>query len=116
MNRIAIKNLIACCFAALATLVALADTWTDPDTGYTWTYRIDGNGAVDESKLGENPCGLKLSYKMKDGTFRGSFKVYVEVGGKARATTVKVSGFLLDGIGYGTATVKGRGDVSVTIE
>ena len=24
---------------------AWADTWTDPDTGYTWTYRINGGTA-----------------------------------------------------------------------
>ena len=24
---------------------AWAETWTDPDTGYTWTYRINGGTA-----------------------------------------------------------------------
>ena len=24
---------------------AWADEWTDPDTGYKWTYRINGNTA-----------------------------------------------------------------------
>ena len=86
--------------------------WTLPKAGKV-VYK---NGAVDESKLGENPCGLKLTYKAKDGTFKGSFKVYAEVKGKPKATTVNVSGFMLNGVGYGTATVKGKGSVAVTIE
>ena len=33
-------------FAALAvTFGAWAATWTDSDTGYTWTYRINGDTA-----------------------------------------------------------------------
>jgi len=59
--------------------------WTLPKAGKV-AYK---NGAVDASKLGENPCGLKLTYKAKDGTFKGSFKVYAEVKGKPKATTVK---------------------------
>ena len=86
--------------------------WTLPKAGKV-VYK---NGAVDESKLGENQCGLKLTYKAKDGTFKGSFKVYTEVKGKPKATTVNVTGFLLNGVGYGTATVKGKGSVTVTIE
>ena len=34
-------------FAAVAFVTGgtWADEWTDPDTGYTWTYRIDADGA-----------------------------------------------------------------------
>ena len=39
------KQLIVVLFAACAALVVWADTWTDPDTGYTWTYRINGDTA-----------------------------------------------------------------------
>ena len=74
------------------------------------------NGEVDASKLGENPSGLKLTYKSKDGSFKGSFKAYTLTGGKLKATTVNVSGFLVDGVGYGTAAVKGKGSVVVTVE
>ena len=38
-------KLIAMLFAAGAMLGAWADTWTDPATGYTWTYRINGDTA-----------------------------------------------------------------------
>jgi len=30
---------------AMAAFGAWAYTWTDPDTGYTWTYRINGDTA-----------------------------------------------------------------------
>ena len=85
--------------------------WTLPKAGKV-VYK---NGVVDGSKLGENPCGLKLTYKAKDGTFKGSFKVYAEVKGKPKATTVNVTGCMLNGIGYGTATIKGKDPVAVTI-
>ena len=70
---------------------------------------------MDEAKAGENPSGLKLTYKAKDGTFKGSFKAYADVGGKPKATTVRVTGVLVEGVGYGMATVQG-GSAPVTIE
>ncbi len=73
-------------------------------------------GGIDESKLGENPSGLKLTFKSKDGTFKGSFKAYVDKNGKPKATTVSVSGFVVDGKGYGIATIKKLGSVPITIE
>ena len=74
------------------------------------------DGMVDESKLGENPSGLKLSYKAKDGSFKGSFKVYAVDGSKVKATTVTITGVLVNGVGYGAATIKDKGSVAVTIE
>jgi hypothetical protein len=75
-----------------------------------------GTNNVDSSKAGENPSGLKLTYKAKDGTFKGSFKVYCDVGGKLKATSVTVTGVQIGSKGYGTATIKGQGSVPVTIE
>ena len=40
-----IRNLVACAAAALAIGGVRAAEWTDPDTGYTWTYRINGDMA-----------------------------------------------------------------------
>ena len=74
------------------------------------------NGEVDESKKGDNAAALKLTCKAKDGSFKGSFKAYAVVGGKLKATTVNVAGVMINGVGYGTATVKGKGAVEVTIE
>ena len=73
-------------------------------------------GVLDDSKAGANPSGLKLTYKAKDGTFKGSFKVYSEANGKLKTTTVNVAGILINGVGHGTATMKGKGSVAVTIE
>ena len=87
--------------------------WTLPKAGKV--VYAKGTTTVDEAKAGENPSALKLTYKAKDGTFKGSFKVYADVGGKPKATMVKVSGVLVDGVGYGAATVKGGGALPVTI-
>jgi len=40
-----IRNLVACAAVALAIGGVRADEWTDPETGYTWTYRINGDTA-----------------------------------------------------------------------
>ncbi|MCQ2390931.1 MAG: hypothetical protein MJ240_05875, partial [Kiritimatiellae bacterium] len=63
-------------------------------------------GAVDATKLGENPSGLKLLYTTKTGTFKGSFKAYVLENGKIKAYSANVAGVLVGDRGYGTATVK----------
>ena len=86
--------------------------WTLPKVGRITMKK----GVIDVSKAGENPSGLKLTYKSLDGTFKGSFKVYAENKGKLKATTVNVTGFLLNGIGFGTATIKKVGSVSIRIE
>ena len=88
--------------------------WTLPRAGKV--VYAKGTTTVDEAKLGENPSALKLTYKAKDGTFKGSFKVYAEVGGKPKATTVKVAGVLVNGVGYGTATAQKSGGVAVKVE
>ena len=72
---------------------------------------MDRYGEIDYDKAGDNPSGLKLSYKAKDGTFTGSFKAYVDYNGRLKTVTVSVSGLIIEGIGYGTATVKKVGSV-----
>ena len=54
----------------------------------------------------ENWAALKLTYKAKTGQFSGSFKAYTQAAGKLKTATVKVAGVLVDGTGYGMATVK----------
>ena len=65
---------------------------------------------VDVSKGKTNLSGLKLTYTPKKGTFKGSFKVYALEGTgkktKLKTYTVNVSGVVVDGVGYGTATCK----------
>ena len=51
--------------------------WELPKAGKVAYQR--GTSEVDLTKAGDNPSGLKLTYKAKDGSFKGSFKVYSDV-------------------------------------
>ena len=62
---------------------------------------------VDTTKGKTNLSGLKLTYTPKAGTFKGSFKVYAVQNGKLKKYTAKVAGLVVNGTGYGTATVNG---------
>ena len=63
-----------------------------------------------KTKKKTNGSGLKLTYTSKNGTFKGSFMVYALEGSgkktKLKKYTVNVTGFVVDGVGYGTATCK----------
>ena len=68
----------------------------------TLEYVIRGLDAAISSKL-------KLKYAPKTGLFKGSFKVYATAGGdkpKRRSYTVKVVGYVVDGVGVGQAALK----------
>ena len=67
---------------------------------------LKDKSGIDPSLLGTNPSGLKLTYTIKNCTFKGSFQVYTLVGGKLKKVSVQVSGVVLGGKGYGTASVK----------
>ena len=95
-------------------VTASGTKWVLPKAGKVAYLR--GTTDVDEAKAGENPSALKLTYKAKDGTFKGTFKAYADANGKPKATTVNVAGVLVGGVGYGAATVKKAGGVAVTIE
>ena len=68
-----------------------------------------------KSKFTANMSGLKLTYKEKDGTFTGSFRVYCRENGKIKPYTAKVTGVMIGTQGYGMATVKNAGTVAVAI-
>ena len=75
------------------------------------------DGSVDEAKTGENPSALTLAYRAKEGTFTGAFKYYVpSARGAPVAKTVNVYGVVVEGVGYGTAVVRGKGAVSVMVD
>lgn len=74
-----------------------------------------GTTEIDRQKAGLNPSALKLTYKDKDGTFKGSFKAYVASKGKLKSVSASVVGVLVNGVGYGTATIKKVGSVVVEI-
>ena len=71
----------------------------------TGEYRLTG---LDDTTK-PNLSGLKLTYTEKTGQFKGSFKVYATSDGakpKLKSFTLNVIGFVVDGIGYGQATMK----------
>ena len=88
--------------------------WAKPKKGAAQPEiydEVSGKGLiVDATKGKTNRSGLRLTYTPKKGTFKGSFKVYALEGtGKAtklKKYTVNVSGVVVGGIGYGTATCK----------
>jgi len=79
--------------------------WGVPKAGKVAYAR--GTTDIDETKLGENPSGLKLTYQAKTGLFNGSFKLYyVNGSGKVASQTATITGALIGGKGYGTAVIK----------
>lgn len=89
--------------------------WSMPRADSVKFMREDG--AWEITRDNGNPAGLALSYLVKNGTFKGTFKVYgVTEDGKSRKLSAKVFGGMMDGIGYGSAFIKGVGSVPVTIE
>ena len=65
---------------------------------------------VDTSRGRTNLSGIKLTYTDRNGTFKGSFKVYA-LDGSGKSTrlkkyVVKVGGVVVNGVGYGSATCR----------
>ena len=86
--------------------------WMTPPSG---KLILDQYGHANRKKLGDNPSGLTLDYHPNDGTFKGTFKVYVSKRGWPKPWTVQIQGVMVDGLGYGTAFVKGIGSVPVLL-
>ena len=63
----------------------------------------------------ENASGLKLTFKAKDGSFKGSFTVYSMPAGKLVKTKFTVAGIIVNGTGYGLAYNKKIGSVPVEV-
>ena len=64
---------------------------------------------------GANVSGLKLTFTAKTGLFKGSFTVYSLNGGKLKKNKFSVFGAVTDGTGYGTAVLKGKGSLPLSI-
>lgn len=77
---------------------------------------LKGTQELDWSKAGENPCALKLTFKAKDGSFKGSFKLYENANGKLKALKATVAGIVLNGKGAGTVAIKGLGTFDCHVE
>ena len=99
--------------------------WAKPKKGAALPEIYDaasGKGlVVDEVGGKTNRSAMKITYTPKKGTFKGSFKVYA-LEGEGKATKLKkykvnVSGLVVGGFGYGTATCKKpAAKWSVTVE
>lgn len=93
--------------------------WVKPKIGeHPEIYdAASGKGlVVDTSNDKTNLSGLKLTYTPKNGTFKGSFKVYAVQDGKLKKFTAKVTGVVADGKGYGIATLPKSGEFEVSVE
>ena len=51
---------------------------------------------------------LKVTFKRTDGTFKGTFNVYVQDGGRTKKLRATVSGVVVDGVPYGAAVIKNK--------
>ena len=67
-----------------------------------------GSWLVDNSDGKTNVSGLRLTYNARQGTFKGTFKVFTWSPNGAKYT-VHVSGVVVNGVGYGTASLKKAG-------
>ena len=85
-------------------------------------WKIEKPGAIKAVKgeittSGTNFSGLKLTYKLKDSTFKGSFTVYSVENGRLKKYKMAVQGVVLVGKAYGTATCKRPAvTIPITIE
>ena len=71
--------------------------------------------AVNTDRGKTNLSGMKLTYAPKTGIFKGSFKIYAIQNNKLKKYTVKTTGVVVDGEGYGLATLKNYGDWNVSV-
>lgn len=104
----------------MATAKAASVKWAKPKKGAELPEIYDeasGKGLiVDTAKGKTNLSGLKLSYTPKTGVFKGSFKVYALKGGKLKKYTANVTGIVVNGTGFGMATIKGFGSFPIQVD
>ena len=104
---------------------ATSDVGTRPDYnghGVRLGYLLIDEGVKPDKSgnLATNLSGLKLSYKPKTGEFNGSYEIQsIDVSKpespKLKKTKVAVNGVVIDGLGYGTAVIKGLGSQTCSI-
>lgn len=69
------------------------------------TVKAAGGVATADTANGKtNLSALKFTYQPKTGLFKGSFKIYTMNAGRVKKFSVKVTGVVVDGVGYGTTT------------
>lgn len=65
----------------------------------------NGSVIVDTTNGRTNLSAMKLTYTPKTGVFKGSFRIYTVKNARIKRYTVKVTGVVVDGFGFGTATL-----------
>ena len=95
---------------------ASTSRWKLPKADSVRFVKDEGWTTVEGKDYG-NPAWLKLTYSEKTGLFKGSFKVFGETEeGRSKKYTATVTGAVVDGVGYGTATIKKVGSLPVKVE
>ena len=98
---------------------ASSGKWTLPKAGKVafakGTQDLDESKFTAKNETDPNPAALKLTFKKKTGLFSGTFQFYQLSGGKLKKLKAAVNGAVVDGKGYGSATVKNMGAVPVTV-
>ena len=94
--------------------ISTGSRWSFPKKGTVRYNRTTGefvNAGADT-----NASGLKLTYTSSTGYFKGTFTVYYKSSAsRAAKVTAQVVGYVVDGVGQGTATIPSLGTFDVTI-
>ena len=99
------------------SVAAKGTKWIVADGVKAGQIKMDKDGEAYDSKESDNPSGLKLTFTAKTGLFKGSFKVYaIDAKGKLKSFSATVNGIVVDGFGFGTATIKKIGSALIAIE
>lgn len=106
-----------------AVLGAALGAGTPPDTMYLRIGDFDSSAEINGMTIAISPANdtvasngrkwtgtkgvsdLKVTFSPKDGTFKGSFNVYVTHGERMRKLKAKVSGVVVGGVPHGTAVI-----------
>ena len=64
----------------------------------------------------DNVAKLKISHVKSTGIVNGSFAAYTQNGDRTKKKTVPFKGVFVNGVGYGSAIVKGAGSAAVTLK
>ena len=73
--KFALVKVFAAAAIGCTSFTVWADTWTDPDTGYTWTYRINGDTAEIYGTYLQYPTHVPALYPEPGGRADHTFHV-----------------------------------------
>lgn len=109
-NGSALNGLLAQYLPDGVKVTRTAKKWTTPKAGKLKYVKPNEKKGVAGGLVatGENISKLKLSYKAKTGVLKGTFKIWTfdEAKKKLKSVSAKVTGVVIDGVGYCEATVK----------